>query len=249
MSAGTGLIESIEAYYDAAPRTAAHAEPVGPFSLFVGTGAWGYYARPRLGLEQSIAPEDVAALRARQRELDVGQEIEWQPSITPSLGEACAAAGMRVHSFRLLVHDGTLPQRRTGVRIVGPEDDLAAWVSVQQQGFGGPAEVDAATVEYFSTRLAAGTSRLAAAFVEGRPVCVGVHQPVDAVTEIVGVATLPTARRQGWAGDVTHTLVADALTLGVRTVFLSAADDAVARVYERVGFRDAGQVCAAEPAD
>jgi ribosomal protein S18 acetylase RimI-like enzyme len=249
VSAATGLIDAIEAYYDAAPRTAAHAESVGPFTLFVGTGAWGYYARPTLGLRRTITPEDVAALRARQRELDMGQEIEWQPSVTPGLADACAAAGMRVHSFRLLVHDRSLPQQRTGVRIVGPEDDLAAWVSVQQQGFGASAEVDAATVDHLAARLGTGASRMAAAFVDGRPVCVGVHQPVGDVTEVVGVATLPTARRQGWAGAVTHALVADARGLGVSIVFLSAADDAVARVYERVGFRDVGQVCAAEPAD
>ena len=32
-----------------APRSAARVEEVGPFTLFVGTGAWPYYARPRLG--------------------------------------------------------------------------------------------------------------------------------------------------------------------------------------------------------
>ena len=40
----------------------------------------------------------------------------------------------------------------------------------------------------------------------------------------------------------------DAHERGVSTVSLSAADDAVARVYERVGFRDVGVACAAEPA-
>jgi predicted GNAT family acetyltransferase len=79
-------------------------------------------------------------------------------------------------------------------------------------------------------------------------VCVGAHQPVGEVSEVVGVATLPAFRRQGWAGAVTHALVADARERGVRTVFLSAADDAVARVYQRVGFGDIGEVCAAEPA-
>jgi RimJ/RimL family protein N-acetyltransferase len=34
----------------------------------------------------------------------------------------------------------------------------------------------------------------------------------------------------------------------MRTVFLSAQDDAVARVYERVGFVRVGTACMAEPA-
>ena len=35
-------------------------------------------------------------------------------------------------------------------------------------------------------------------------------------------------------------------TLGIRTVFLSAEGDDVARIYRRVGFTDVGTVCAAE---
>lgn len=249
MSEDTALIEAIEVYYDAAPRTAAQTEQVGPFTLFVGSGSWGYYARPALHLASDISADDVDALRARQRELDVAQEIEWQPAVTPSLEEACVAAGMRVHRFRLMVHSGSLPPRQPGVHLAGPDDDLAAWVSVQQQGFGGPAEADGASVKHVAARVAAGTSRMAAAVAEGRPISVGIHQPVGDVSEVVGVATLPDARRQGWASAVTHALVADAMALGVRTIFLSAADDAVARVYQRVGFRDAGEVCAAEPSE
>jgi predicted GNAT family acetyltransferase len=72
------------------------------------------------------------------------------------------------------------------------------------------------------------------------------HQPIGAVSEVVGVATLPSHRRRGWAGRVTQTLVADAREMGVSTVFLSAADESVASVYRRVGFRQVGLVCAAE---
>jgi predicted GNAT family acetyltransferase len=41
--------------------------------------------------------------------------------------------------------------------------------------------------------------------------------------------------------------VDDARERGVRTIFLSAQDDAVARVYERVGFVRVGTACIAEP--
>jgi hypothetical protein len=242
--------EQIEAYYDAAPRTSAQPETVGPFTLFVGHGAWAYYARPTLGTRREIGSDDVRALRERQRELDVPEEIEWQQAVTPSLADACRRAGMAVHHFRLLVHDGSAPiaSDAGAVRVVGPTDDLAQLLSVQQQGFGGPADVATGAVEHLAGRLHAGTSRMAAAFSSEDAVCVGIHQPVGEVSEVVGVATLPAHRRRGWAGSVTRALVIDAQALGVRTVFLSAADDAVARVYERVGFRDVGVVCAAEPA-
>ncbi|WP_348772257.1 GNAT family N-acetyltransferase [Streptomyces sp. RPA4-5] len=67
--------------------------------------------------------------------------------------------------------------------------------------------------------------------------CAGRHQPVGAVSEIVGVGTLPTARRRGLGLAVTASLVADARSRGVETVFLSAGDEDVARLYARLGFR------------
>ncbi len=251
MSADIGRpkpLEAIETYYDAVPRSAADAETVGPFTLFVGRGTWGYYARPALGTVREIGADDVQMLRERQREIDVAEEIEWQQSVTPSLADACRGAGMTVHRFRLLVHDGsTSSGSAVDVRLAVPADDLTSLLSVQQQGFDGSAEVDPSIAEHLAARVAAGTSRVAAAFSHGHPVSVGVHQPVGEVSEVVGVATLPTHRRQGWAGSLTRALVADAQALRVRTMFLSAADDAVARVYQRVGFRDVGVVCAAEP--
>ncbi len=156
----------------------------------------------------------------RQRELDVGEDLEWQHAISPSLATACADAGMTVHRYRLLVRRQTMHAASPGeVRIVSPEDDLTSVLSTQQQGFGGPSTVDPGTVEHPRGRLESGATVSAAGFVGGEPVCVGVHQPV---------------------GDVSER--------GVSTVFLSAADDAVARVYERVGFRDVKVACAAEPA-
>ena len=69
------------------------------------------------------------------------------------------------------------------------------------------------------------------------------HQPVDDVTEVVGVATLPAVRRQGLGGAVTGALVEDALARGVETVFLSAGSEDIARVYARLGFRRVATAC------
>ncbi|MDI6104537.1 GNAT family N-acetyltransferase [Actinoplanes sp. NEAU-A12] len=68
------------------------------------------------------------------------------------------------------------------------------------------------------------------------------------VAEVVGVATLPSARRRGYASQLTATLAGRLLSSGVHLVFLSAGDDDVARLYTRVGFRRVGTACIAEPA-
>lgn len=245
----------LERYYDGVPRTAARAQECGPFTLFVGTGAWGYYARPRLRDRSqqaaAITERDVRALRARQRAGRLPEQVEWQPAITPSLGSACEQAGMAVHTFPLMVLPGSAvvsPGPHASVRMLEPEDDVVPALAAQQQGFGAGGAVDPGLVEFLRTRLAAGHTVAAVAEVDGLTVAVGMHQPLDGVTEIVGVATLPAHRRQGWGAAVTAALVGDARARGVETVFLSAGDESVARIYRRVGFETVGAACAAEPA-
>jgi hypothetical protein len=80
------LIARLERSYDAIPREAgARVERIGPFELFVREGAgWPFYARPHLGAG-TVSIIDVQTVRARQRELDVAEAIEWVHDVTPSL--------------------------------------------------------------------------------------------------------------------------------------------------------------------
>ncbi|MET9800375.1 hypothetical protein [Streptomyces sp. NPDC006368] len=73
-----------------------------------------------------------------------------------------------------------------------------------------------ASVERAVARILAGLTCVAAAVEDGSALCAGQHQPVGAVTEIVGVGTLPTARRRGLAHAVTAVLVADARSQSAR---------------------------------
>jgi ribosomal protein S18 acetylase RimI-like enzyme len=159
------------------------------------------------------------------------------------------------------------------IQVVQPDDDdLAAVEAVAHVGFGaaigtstgpqGAAERDATArgtaperVERLRQDLRDGSVvRVVARGPEG-PVCVGGTQHADVVehgrdvgvAEIAGVATLPAFRRQGLAAAVTSVLAAEALRRGRSTVFLSAQDDDVARVYQRVGFRRVGTAGLAEP--
>jgi GNAT superfamily N-acetyltransferase len=73
--------------------------------------------------------------------------------------------------------------------------------------------------------------------LDGRAVCVGMFtNPFDGLTEMVGIATLPAFRRWGIGTALVGAAVLHAFSLGLESVYLTAADQRAGRVYERVGF-------------
>jgi len=256
------LLARLERYYDEAPRANADTEQHGPFTIFVSHGGWPYYARPRLGVTDEITPDDVTSVLARLEELGLPQSIEWVHDNTPSLRAAAVAAGVEVGDYPLLVLGGepVVRQSPAAVRRIAPDDpDLAAVQAAIHVGFDqddtrvGPASV--AERDARATQPNSHVETLAAMIAAGRTVTFGAfdpelgaigggsHNPRGDVTEIVGVAVLPAHRRRGVAGHLTWALAAHAAAAGVRTVFLSAGSDDVARVYEGVGFRRVGTAC------
>lgn len=268
MSDDRTLLKRLDAYLDAAPRAAVRVEALGPFTLFVQEGnGWRYYARPTPGAE-AVTAADVEAVRARQRELGQPEAIEWVVELTPDVGPAAEATGLTTHRMPLL-HLPETAARSVGtpddvqIRIVGPDDDLRSVGAVASLGFGNPGTaigevgpealssaaggMDPAILAFSRARVRDGLTVTAAAFVGGQPVSVGSHQPCDGATEIVGVATLPAFRRRGIGVAVTAALIEDAVARGIDVIFLSAGSPDIARVYERAGFRQIGEVGAAEP--
>jgi ribosomal protein S18 acetylase RimI-like enzyme len=119
----------------------------------------------------------------------------------------------------------------------------------------GPGERDAIPApsddEIEAGRTRAASGRFVSAVVDSPTEGVlasGMLQTAGEVGEVVGVATLPAARRRGYASQLTATLARHGLQHGIDTVFLSSADDDVARLYSKVGFRRVGTACIAEPA-
>lgn len=246
-------LSAIDAFLDAAPRALATTEEIGPFTLFVSHGPWPFYARPRPGSE--FTAKDVDSVRARQRELEVPETFQWVHETAPTLR---AAMTLPVISVPLLILEEPPAHDASGVRLLGADDPLlAVALAVEQIGFRAPgtatgpeghAERDAAeisqdTLAMVRERIRAGTSVTAIAEGDDGPVAVGTLRPLGDTAEIVAVATLPAARRRGLGAAITSALVAHALRHGIETLFLSAADDDVARVYERLGFRRAATAC------
>ncbi|MFE2302934.1 GNAT family N-acetyltransferase [Streptomyces sp. NPDC059445] len=267
-------LDRLEGYYDAVPRHGARAEDFGPLTLFVREGeGWPFYARPARGWSGPVETADVRRVRARQRELGIPESFEWVAETTPTLRPAVERSGLVVHEHPLMVLDPITPAAlvegssgTASVRIVGADDPtLPSALAVPHLAFAEPgtrvglagtaqlaeaveACVADGTVERAIRRVEAGLTVVAAAVEQGVALCAGQHQPLAGISEIVGVGTLPSARRRGLAHAVTAALVTDARSRGVDTVFLSAGDDDVSRIYARLGFRRIGTALIAEPA-
>jgi ribosomal protein S18 acetylase RimI-like enzyme len=278
----TDVFVRLERFYDALPRSDAHAEDFGGLVLFVREGSgWPFYARPKPGADTPSAA-DITAVRQRQRDLGLPEAFEWVHETTPDLLAVARSAGLQVLLAPLMVLETAalvpdLPVSGATIRLLdasapGFAADLAASRAVAQLGFGappagpqningalvsepaGPAERDAVPgpddelIDGARKRTLAG--RLTTGVVESPDEGVlasGIVQRVGDVAEVAGVATLPSARRRGYASQLTATLARDALENDVHVVFLSAGDDDVARLYSKVGFRRIGTACIAEP--
>lgn len=265
------LLARLETFYDAVPRDRARAEDFGSLLLFVNEGpSWPFYARPA---NRTATPDaaEIMTVRARQRELGLPEAFEWVHDLHPDLIAVARSAGLAVLEAPILVLDpAALPDRvDIPVRLLDPDSpafmmDVANRRAVAGIGFAAPgtsrgaegaAERDGALVIPAEATLAEERIR----HRDGRAVSVlvelpgegavasGYAQRVGDVAEIVGVATLPAARRRGLAAALTAELARRLLADGVEVVFLSAGSDDIARVYARVGFRRIGTACIAEP--
>jgi ribosomal protein S18 acetylase RimI-like enzyme len=261
----SALLERLDRYLDAAPRSSATAEEVGPFTLFRTRSPWPYYARPRVGLSTPIEPAHVERLARRCRELELPLAIEWVGEITPSLEPAARAAGLQVEIHPLLVLE-TGPEAEPPdehVEILDADDPrLVTARATAEVGFGaagtavgkaGERERDERAARigdefraHLQSRVRAGVIVVA---VTTGVLATGSLVPVGDTAEIVGVATLPAHRRQGLAGAITRALVAEGRRRGVSLVLMSAGSDDVARIYGRAGFRRVGTHLEASPVD
>lgn len=74
-------------------------------------------------------------------------------------------------------------------------------------------------------------------YADEHPVSAAVTMEKDGVASLEFVATLPGFRRMGYAEAVCRQAVADAWTRGAALITVRAVNPAVARLYERLGFR------------
>jgi ribosomal protein S18 acetylase RimI-like enzyme len=263
------LIEILDRYLDSAPRADANVVETGAFTLFVSRAPWPYYARPSIGFERALERSDVDLLADVCRQQAVPLAIEWICEVRPELAAVAAQCGLLVHTHPLLAAPSNAVSAAhvegVTVRVASAEDPglLAAGRAVADVSFGaggtaiaasGVAEREtaqdrlaSAMIDGLRERAASGASVTAVAELEGYGIVgSGSYRPIADTAELLGVATLPFARRRGIAAALTAALARHAAASGVATLLLSAQDDDVARIYERTGFRRVGAAGAAE---
>lgn len=266
------MLDQADAYLDGAPRPDADAVSAGGFTLFVSRTPWSYYARPARPPSRALARSDLLILAETCARYEVELSIEWVADLHPEVEELCVAAAMEVTSHELMVATpaevgaapGT-PAAGNGVevKVVEPDSPLllecraVADVSFAHGGTGvgspGVAEREAARaalspalVEHLQYRARSGLTVTAVAEApDAGVVGVASYQPIGPWAELVGVATLPMARRRGIAAALTWALAAHARSSGIEQLVLSAEDEAVADVYRRTGFATIGTAMAA----
>ena len=263
-----GMLDCVERYLAAAPLPDARIEQVGGLDVPVGTPAWSFPARPRAGGPE-VTADDVRSAVAVQEEAGLPVALEWIIERSPRVAGAARSAGLAVEELPLLVAadpvELLLPH---GVRlyVVGADDPaLASYERVSDIAAahpGGRRDVREAPLDVSSEalariaalreRIAAGRTVMMVAVEDGEPVAVGSHHPLevdgDEISEVTGVATLPRLRGRGLGAGLASALVAHARETA-DLVFLTAGDDDVARVYERVGFARLATYAVAAPAD
>jgi ribosomal protein S18 acetylase RimI-like enzyme len=191
--------------------------------------------------------EAVANLRSVFEERNTPLEVEYNEALFPQVGSWLEAAGFTIAERNPLMacrperfKPHTAPQ--VTLRLLSAAsraEDLRAFQAIRWTD-GGDEDRVVPSVEQLRKDLASATSSYLLAWLDGEPAGTGVSHALRGVAEIVGVVTWADKRRRGVAATVTSELVARHFASSGDFVFLDAADDGAARVYERLGFKRFG---------
>lgn len=202
------------------------------------------YATPVPGIE--ITAGDVRGLvRAFG---DLKPRLEYVVSCAPDLEKLLLDDGFTVESRNeyLICEPGTLavPPAPAGFELFEPatDDEFAGMISAQNEAFGGEFSSTPADVERYRRNAAKGAVQVAARTTDGEYAGGGTAvAPNEGLSEVGGIAVRPQFRRRGLAGAITAAITERLFARGGDVAWLEASGEDSWRVYERVGFRAAGQ--------
>jgi ribosomal protein S18 acetylase RimI-like enzyme len=221
----------------------------GPFRALIPAasqpGAWVTIVEGTV--DQRETARAVAGLRAVFLQRNAELEIEYNEALYPQVGAWLEAAGLTFAERNPLMAcrpDGFKPSSSPGVtlrRLTSTADatDLQAFQTLRWTN-GGDEDRAVPGADVLRKAVASATSVYLLAGINGEAAGTGVSHALRGAAEIVGVVTRADKRRRGIAATVTSDLVARHFASGGDFVFLDAANEEAARVYERLGFQRFG---------
>jgi N-acetylglutamate synthase-like GNAT family acetyltransferase len=243
------VFESIQAYIRKSASRDRIVERIGPFLATISPGTdhpYLSYAIPDDGADPSAA--DVEALIATFQRHKRVPRLEYMPKLAPKVEAALIAHGFKVEFFPpLMVYDQGMAQGISTperIELIAPstDEELLGMVTAQHEAYGEEPPESSVIEGQRQFIEAGGIAVYARDAITKEPAGGGVCTVAFGnTTELAGVGVRPVYRRRGIAGAMTAWLVQKAVEQGTTTVFLSAAGEAEARIYARIGFKQIGE--------
>jgi predicted GNAT family acetyltransferase len=221
---------------------------VGPFRALLSgadqAGPTGWVTLIDGSPTQAETLKGLTKLRTTFKKRKLALEIEYDETVFPKLGAWLEAAGMKLAERNPLMAchpDGFKPfptpdeVHLTQLSAAATAAELEAFQTIRWTD-GGEIDRPAPAVDRLRADMARPNSVFLLAWLEWEPAGTGVSHSLKGAAEIVGVVTRQDRRRRGVAAAITSELVRRHFVNGGDFVFLDAANDDAARVYERLGF-------------
>ncbi|HWQ12018.1 MAG TPA: GNAT family N-acetyltransferase [Roseiflexaceae bacterium] len=250
------LIERLQSAMRENARAQCLAEHIPPFTAFFHPRdllTSLNYAVPDAPLAGDLSAE-LDALRAAFRRRHRRLRLEFIEEFAPGLGHALLAGGLLEEARQPLMvctpESWRPPPHVPGLSVAAldataPLEAIKEYLATNELGFNpqGSGVFSDEDALRFRRELASG--RAFTAYLDGQPAGAGMFNPPrGGLAELVGITTLAPFRRRGVATALTAHMARTAFELGASAAFLTAADEAASRVYERAGFRRAGTMLA-----
>jgi predicted GNAT family acetyltransferase len=224
-------------------------ERIGPFVATFTPGSRNpflNYAIPEADGEPTAG--DVAALVETFARHGHAPRLEYVPGLAPAVEPVLRAAGFVVEGLLALMvceqRPEAAPPEGIDVRIAVSREDVRAAATAQNEAYGEPDPPSERRVDGIVRSIAAGGLLVVAVdAATAEPAGGGGCTPPDeGATELTSVGVRPSYRRRGIAGAMVALLARTMLARSADLVFLTAAGEAEARIYARLGFTRIGEV-------